>query len=362
MTAIEPTSPPPNADLGSTSDHGSATSRRTVVRRLVAVAAGATAFAVGRDVDTAQAAAGTMQFGATNNAGTDTTTLIGNIQSGRSLSVTNTGAAGFAYGGEAETVYGGHGTVAGIDMTSSGTAARLRGVSEGVFARAENPGSGAIGLYASGEAASGIGYGAIVEGSTYGARLTGTRAPLWLVPRPLATGAERQAGEVVAQSAGTGAAHLWFVTGSGPQAVLRKLAGPDTAGQLHVIDPVRVYDSRLDASNGRGPMTSGSSRGIAVANGIDLATGAVNLLDAVPAGATAIAYNLTVVDTVGSGFLAVTAGTSTTFRASSINWSGGGQILANGQLAPLDSERRLRIFAGGGGNTHVLVDVQGYYR
>lgn len=311
---------------------------------------------------TADAAVGTMQFGTSNNAGGDTTVLTGNIQSGRSLSVTNTGPAGYAYGGEAEVVYGGHGTVAGIDMTSSGTGARVRGVSEGVMARAENPGSGAVGLYGIAEAASGIAYGAIVEGSTYGARLTGTRAPLWLVPRPLATSSERQAGEVVAQAIGTNATHLWCTVAGGATPVLRKLAGPDTAGQLHVIDPVRVYDSRLDAGNARAAMTSGTSRVVSVANGIDLTTGAVNLTGVVPAGATAIAYNLTVVDTVGSGFLAVTAGSSTEFRASSINWSQSAQILANGQLAPLDGERRLRIFAGGGGSAHVLVDVQGYYR
>jgi hypothetical protein len=338
--------------------------RRGALRLVTAGALAAIAGAAAATGATSPAAAGvgTMQFGTTNNAGTDTTTLTGNIQSGRSLSVTNTGAAGYAYGGEAEVVYGGHALVAGIDMTSSGTGARFRGVSEGVMARAENPGGGAIGLYAIGEADAGIGYGAIVEGSTYGARLTGPHAPLWLVPRPLATGVVRQAGEVVAQPAGTNTAHLWFVTSTGSQAVLRKLAGPDTAGQLHVIDPVRVYDSRLDASNGRGPMTSGSSRLVSVANGIDLTTGVVSLTDVVPAGATAIAYNLTVVDTGGSGFLAVTAGSSTTFRASSINWSASGQILANGQLAPLDGERRVRIFAGGGGTAHVLVDVQGYYR
>ena len=109
-------------------------------------------------------------------------------------------------------------------------------------------------------------------------------------------------------------------------------------------------------------MASGSSRIVSVANGIDLTTGAVNLTDVVPIGATAIAYNLTVVDTTGSGFLAVTAGSSTAFRASSINWSAAGQILANGQLAPLDADRRIRVFAGGGGTAHALVDVQGYYR
>jgi hypothetical protein len=192
--------------------------------------------------------------------------------------------------------------------------------------------------------------------------VSGVLASLWLVPRVISSAVSRQTGEVVAEETGVGRSALWYTVTGGPAPVLRKLAGPDTAGQLHVIDPVRVYDSRLDASNGRGPMTRGSSRLVSVANGIDLTTGAVNLTGVVPAGATAIAYNLTVVDTAGSGFLAVTAGSSTTFRASSINWSAAGQILANGQLAPLDGERRVRIFAGGGGTAHVLVDVQGYYR
>lgn len=311
----------------------------------------------------AQAGVGTMQFGTTNNAGSDGTALVSSA-AGRTMSVTNSAPNGYAYGGEAETVYGGHGSFFGLDLTSGGTGARVRGVFNGVTALAQNPsGNGAVGIIGSGLASgTGSGVGGLLEGSTYGAQVRGVKASLLLVPGPLAANVDRDAGELVCEAVSGGGSNLWCTVTSGATPVLRKLAGPGTAGQLHVIDPVRVYDSRLDASNGRGPMTSGSSRLVSVANGIDLTTGVVSLTDVVPAGATAIAYNLTVVDTGGSGFLAVTAGSSTTFRASSINWSASGQILANGQLAPLDGERRVRIFAGGGGTAHVLVDVQGYYR
>lgn len=352
------------SDLHLVADHPDAPSRRTMVRHLLGATAGATAAVMAGNASTASAGVGTMQYGAANNAGPDGTALASSTAGARTLSVTNTGTNGYAYGGEAETVYGGHGSFFGIDLTSSGTGARVRGVFNGLTALAQNPsGNDAVGIIGSGLASgTASGVGGLLEGSTYGAQIRGVKASLLLVPGPLAVNVDRQAGELVCEAVSGGGSNLWCTVTNGATPVLRKLAGPGTAGQLHVIDPVRVYDSRLDASNGRGPMTSGSSRLVSAANGIDLTTGVVNLTDVVPAGATAIAYNLTVVDTAGSGFLAVTAGSSATFRASSINWSAAGQILANGQLAPLDGDRRVRIFAGGGGTAHVLVDVQGFYR
>ena len=67
-------------------------SRRTMVRTLLGAAAGAavaSVAAVATDHRHAQAATGTMIYGATNNSGLDTTVLRANVAGGRTLSVIN---------------------------------------------------------------------------------------------------------------------------------------------------------------------------------------------------------------------------------------------------------------------------------
>jgi|JI10StandDraft_1071094.scaffolds.fasta_scaffold119852_3 hypothetical protein len=326
-------------------------SRRTMVRTLLGAAAGAavaSVAAVATDHRHAQAATGTMIYGATNNSGLDTTVLRANVAGGRTLSVINFEPNGYAVAGEADTVYGGYGNFYGIDMTAGGTGARLRGNFVGVIALAQNSGGGES-----------IGVQAVAD--TYGVVASADRAQLMLVKEATMSPGQHYSGEMIA--VGTGAdAELWFVVTDGNPGVARKIAGPGTAGSLHPVDPFRVYDSRLDPAFANSRLASGESRLISVADARRLDTGAVTTAGAVPDGATAIAYNLTVVDTVGAGFLAVTPGGATSYGASAINWSATGQALANGQLVKLDESRRVQVFAGGGGSAHVVIDVQGYYR
>jgi len=81
----------------------------------------------------------------------------------------------------------------------------------------------------------------------------------------------------------------------------------------------------------------------------------------VPAGATAIQYNLTIVNTVATGYLQVAPGDASAITSSSINWTASGQIVANGLMVKLDSNRLVRAFASGG-STDFVIDVLGYYR
>jgi len=150
---------------------------------------------------------------------------------------------------------------------------------------------------------------------------------------------------------------LWWCVENGLPGTWRKLAGPMTAGAFHAISPARVYDSRF----AEGPLGAGASRIVSIKDGRDGA-GVVTTPDVVPVGATAIAYNITVADTVGGGFLAVAEGTSTGTSASSINWSASGQLLANGLQVKIDEERRVAMFSGGAGTTNFIIDVVGYYR
>lgn len=128
---------------------------------------------------------------------------------------------------------------------------------------------------------------------------------------------------------------------------------------FHPIPPTRVYDSRFDALGLLTP--SEGTRVTNVNDGIDLGTGAVNAPNVVPAGATAIAYNLTISETQNAGFLAVYPANEATFTASSINWDRTGQLLANAAIVQISTARQVKVSVGGGGSTHYLIDVTGYY-
>ena len=83
----------------------------------------------------------------------------------------------------------------------------------------------------------------------------------------------------------------------------------------------------------------------------------------VPAGATAISANVTVVETVQSGFLAVNPGGNAIVNAATVNWYESGQILNNGVMLTLNANREITVIAGGiaGASTHFVIDVNGYF-
>jgi hypothetical protein len=82
-----------------------------------------------------------------------------------------------------------------------------------------------------------------------------------------------------------------------------------------------------------------------------------------PVGATAVTANVTVVNTVVSGFLAVNPGGDTVVKAATINWSAAGQVLNNGVNLTLDGSRQVTVIAGGlpGAQTDFVIDLTGYY-
>jgi hypothetical protein len=137
-----------------------------------------------------------------------------------------------------------------------------------------------------------------------------------------------------------------------------------TAGSLHPIPPTRVYDSRKSMTPmANGILTTGSSRTISVKDRRNVNTCAVEATDVIPAGATAVEFNLTIANTVGTnGFLAINPGTDTVVHASHINWFGASQINANSGAIPVDGSRRVTVIAGGTSTScHFIVDITGYY-
>ncbi len=114
------------------------------------------------------------------------------------------------------------------------------------------------------------------------------------------------------------------------------------------IDPARAYDSRISG----GPLNDGTSRTVSVAGQI-------------PVNATAVAYNITVTDMNGPGYLTVTPGDVVNPPVSStINWDGPGELIANGIVVGVDDQRKINVFSGLTGSptfTHFVIDVVGYY-
>jgi hypothetical protein len=131
---------------------------------------------------------------------------------------------------------------------------------------------------------------------------------------------------------------------------------PITAPNMFVpITPVRVYDSR---DGGPHPLSSGSTRTVSVADATASFGGAK---DVVPAGSIAVAYNLTITNTTGGGYLGVYP-LGGAFSASAINWTGGGQTASNAAIVKLGGDRQIVVDAGGVGGTEFVVDITGYFK
>jgi hypothetical protein len=250
----------------------------------------------------------------------------------------------------------------GVTGYGSGTAATgVRGSALGentVGVRARSDGDGAVGLVARATGRAAVGavftadrYGMETSGGVGALRLTGTRQG-----DPSLRADPVDGGVIDVDTGNT----LWFCTAAGTPGTWRRLAGADTAGAFTAVDPVRVYDSRLPAPT-PGLLATGADRVVSVADGRDT-NGSVSAADVVPLGATAIAFNITITETSDSGFLSVAPGNAFTSPSSSINWTSAGQTLANGLIVKIHTDRTVKVFCGGGGSTHFLIDVSGFWR
>jgi len=230
----------------------------------------------------------------------------------------------------------------------------------GVRGEGRDDGSGVDGHGGKGVTGTGryIGVAGIGDGAgSFGMAALGGRAAVLLgsVARtePLTRTDAHSAGELENDGHGS----TWLCVTDGSPGTWRKIGGPTTAGSFHAIVPVRAFDSRWP---GNARLSGGSDKVVSVADAHDLA-GVVVTGDVVPAGATAIAYNITVTRTAGTGYLSVNPGNASAASSSSINWFGDNQDIANGLIVGLDDHRQVRIFAGGGGSTDYIVDVTGYF-
>ncbi|MCU1455069.1 MAG: hypothetical protein JWN46_3215 [Acidimicrobiales bacterium] len=253
----------------------------------------------------------------------------------------------------------GTGSAVGVSG-SSVTASGVQGTSvsgAGVIGTSSS-GFGIVGDSASGSAVvafstSGTGVVALSGGTAV--ECASPRTQISLVPRdyigaPAADGFDHVRGDLVEDSVG----NLWLCTTGGKPGTWRKLAGPATAGALHVLAaPVRIYDSRPGTNPPNGPKTP-------------LAPGVARTLDlkvnssGVPAGATAAAVNLLVLNAAaGNAHLTVWAAGVGQPAGNSMVWGGSTGRCSSLAITALDAAAKCQVACSG--TTDIAVDVVGYY-
>ena len=302
---------------------------RSTRRNMLRLAGAAVVGGVAASVAGAQPAAattGAMQYGATNSAGIDGTFLTATLGES-ALDVTNSDVDGTAIRGRA---------------TADGTG--LRGT-------ITSPEDNAYGVW--GESNGSVGYGVVGSGGAAQMCLT----PFGSFGLP-STGFHL-GGELLANSTGL---HYCVTGDRSGVGTWRTLADVNSAGAFFPISPARVYDSRAAAPT-PGKLAAGAHRTVYCGDKRN-AAGAVILSNVVPHGATAIAFNLTVVGTIGTnGFLAVNEGYNSSAASSLINWSSAGLTTANSSVVKLNGSRQIEVVCGGTStNCHFIIDVLGYYR
>jgi hypothetical protein len=291
-------------------------------RRLFGLLGGAAAAGAGLAVagsalgaDPAGAGTGNMQFGASNDAGADSTSLVSS-DGAFTLGVFNT-AGGAAIHAQTNSG-GGHGIPIEVESASGVSALSLQTVTSSVGP----PTSGSH-----------------IAGEIY----QDVHATLWYC---------------IAGSTGPSDPGTWTNLSAG------KRFFPLPA-------PSRVFDSRFgqpnNPSNGntQGSLTFTNPPPSAASRTIDCrwdySTGGA--IDLNIASAKALLINLTVVPVSGVGALAVYATGASQPNSSSINWSPGAVVLANGTTTACNNSQHVdvAIVATAGASTDFIIDVVGYY-
>jgi hypothetical protein len=301
-------------------------SRRGMVGTLLAAAAGAGAAAVLGGTTPAAAATSQMYAGAANNAGPDPTSLSADL-AGATLNIYN--PSGYGLAGQSATLYGGYGTQYGVDLSAGNVGVQADGGVLGMFAKSTN------------------GVGLVAKGGLADLALGGEGPP------PMTRSGYHHPGEFSRDENGA----VWVCVQTGSPGSWRKLADQKTAGSLHLTEPTRVYDSRWPG----GQRHTGGGVAIFTHFGANLATGVVEGSQLVPNGARGLSFTITATATIGGGFLAATRLGAPTYKASCLNWTATGQTIANTTMCELNEFQTpgLRIWTSG--NTHIIIDVLGYY-
>jgi hypothetical protein len=139
-------------------------------------------------------------------------------------------------------------------------------------------------------------------------------------------------------------------------------AASSAPSSVVTVEPTRILDTRTDVGLS-GPFVSGVAQKLQVTGAVvTQPSGGAAPVNAVvvPATATAVVLNATVVQPSTKGFLSIRPGDATgTPATSNINWAAGGANIANSIIVQLPASGQIDIFVNGTVG-EVLVDVAGY--
>ena len=133
----------------------------------------------------------------------------------------------------------------------------------------------------------------------------------------------------------------------GADAQGRPMMKASTPSDFTPMAPMRAVDTRTATeSRAAGPLAAG-------------APVEIDLTGMIPAGATAVSYNLTVTDQTASGYAEV-APAGAAAGSSTINWTGPLQTIANGHISKVNGGK-VQVTLGGSGTAHVILDITGAF-
>lgn len=116
------------------------------------------------------------------------------------------------------------------------------------------------------------------------------------------------------------------------------------------VSPQRILDTRSGIGAPQGKVAAGAPVNVMIAGNAG-----------VPAGATAVALNLTLTNSTGSGFVEAYPGGSTQPNASNVNYTAAGQTVAGYAIVPLGADGSINLAKGGPGAVDLIADVSGYF-
>ncbi|MFE7093500.1 hypothetical protein [Streptomyces erythrochromogenes] len=122
-----------------------------------------------------------------------------------------------------------------------------------------------------------------------------------------------------------------------------------TANGYTPTDPTRFVDSREGLGTSRGAVSGQSQFGVQIAGS-----------RGIPAGAKAVALNVTVTNPRAAGHLTVFPSGQAAPNTSNLNFTGG-QTIANAVIVPVGADGRIIVRNGGWDPADVIVDVVGHY-
>jgi hypothetical protein len=124
-----------------------------------------------------------------------------------------------------------------------------------------------------------------------------------------------------------------------------------TATSLYLVTPCRLVDTRAPADAAGGPVLAPAATRSFLMNG----------RCGIPAGARALALNVTVVNPANVGFVTLFGGASAWPGTSTINYRTG-RTRANNTIIPVSAGGYVKVYNSGPAGAHVIIDVTGYFQ